>query len=222
MDDNSKADIESQIQDVYTNPENPHHAGYLKGEQAAKDHMASLFKAAYGGPDEQQLTPPSVPASANNSSPPAAAGELPADTTPDDCQVCEQHLKAMWRADYEKNQAAAFRTRDFIFDQTDKADLVIFDRVMDSPLGNSATLVELWAKKADQIPAGNIPAVDISDVPYQKRIEMADAVAAFFLGGPAQGRLADNQLLRQVREAVGDDQLLINHAAKLHRKIFGK
>jgi hypothetical protein len=91
---------------------------------------------------------------------------------------------------------------------------------MDSPLGNNPRLFQLLAAKADQIPTDPVQA-DISDVPYQKRIEMADSIAAYLFGG-TQGRLADNQLLRQVREAVGDDQLLINHAAKLHRKIFGK
>jgi hypothetical protein len=140
---------------------------------------------------------------------PAAA----ADGASDDHDACLQHLRHEWGEAYEANRQAAFKTRDFIF--SDPADSALFDKVMDTA-GNDPRLFSAFARLASQLPEGPAPAVNIADIPYAKREQMALVAASFVF---PSGRLQENPILRDLASVIPVEDL-INFGAKLHRKLF--
>src|SRR6516164_47837 len=85
------------------------HEAWIKGDPAVLSERENLYQKMYPNPVESNSPPPPALANVNNSSqpavsqPPATAGEPPTDTTPDDSQVCEDHLRQQWGEAYEAN-----------------------------------------------------------------------------------------------------------------------
>ena len=220
---NDKAEIESQIQDVYTNTENPHHAGHLRGEQAAKDHVSGLFRAAYGGPDEPSSPPPPP---ANVASQPAATTPQPAeniaeplghDAPPDEGLFEELRTRPAWK-DFDAALATANQEGKFLWREGNLADETIFDRLLSHPIATHPDMFEVMLKAGqDRARIGTAPTPGTDPLTLQQEQALVLQTASYYFG-----KLQGNPVFEQFIETIGTDAAAWQWAVNVGRRLFGR
>ena len=214
-----ESDAKATLAEIETVGGAKHEAG-IKGDRAVLVERENCYKVLF--PEQATEAPqgdPTRPASSSTIQPPAV-GEPPTDTTPDDYDTCFAHLRHEWPGDkFDQNLDAALKARDWIFPVDDKESAAIFENgILNTSLANDPRLLSALSRLADRLPVGPPTAVNIDDIPYAKREELALVAASFVLGN-TQGKLQDNPILRQLASVIPAEDL-IAFGCRLHKKLF--